>query len=325
MAYAAQRDLPLEKLCRLSGIELGVLTPGGAFEIGPKQFNDLWLNACHLSNDPLFGLHLGESLQLAALGTVGEIIKTSTTVGQGVEHAVALTPLITDLFGMTVERDAHAFTLRLHPDEHRRAASPFAFAQMVSFFLVFAVHELDGLILARIRPLRVAMPFTDASAAELERVLRCTPIRSEDEYAIAFDHQYWDMPIITANYALQESLLQKVGAATSGRAANDSWHDKVQQYLLKNAYLGIVSLEEMAANFNVSSRSLQRKLKDENVTYQELADDVRKSLALHYLESGGYYAKEISYMLGYNELSAFSRAFKRWTGTTLAGYQRSFE
>lgn len=325
MAYAAQRDLPLDKLCHLSGIDLDALTSGGPLEISPKQFNDLWLNACHLSNDPLFGLHLGESLQLAALGIVGEIIKSSTTVGQGVEHAVALTPLMTDLFGMTVEHDAHSFTLRLHPDDRHRAASPFAFGQMVSFFLVFAVHELDGLILARIRPERVTMPFDDNATPELERVLRCAPTRSEDEYAITFDQKYWDIPILTANYTLQESLLQKVNAATSGKAERNSWQDKVQQYLMKNAYLGIVSLEEMAANFNVSPRSLQRKLKDEQVTYQELADEVRKSLALHYLETGGYYVKEISYMLGYNELSAFSRAFKRWTGVTPAGYQRSFE
>ncbi|SEJ12317.1 AraC-type DNA-binding protein [Dyadobacter sp. SG02] len=325
MAYAAQRDLPLEKLCSLSGIDLEALTSAGSLEISRKQFNDLWLNACHLSHDPLFGLHLGESLQLAALGIVGEIIKSSTTVGQGVEHAVALTPLITDLFRMTVERDAHTFTLRLYPDEQHRAASPFAFGQMVSFFLVFAVHELDGLLLARIRPERVTMPFADDAASELERVLRRAPTRSDDEYAITFDLKYWDMPILTANYALQESLLEKVNTTTSGKGKSDSWQDKVQQYLLTNAYLGIVSLEEMAANFNVSPRSLQRKLKDEQVTYQELADDVRKSLALHYLETGGYYVKEISYMLGYNELSAFSRAFKRWTGTTPAGYQRSFE
>lgn len=325
MAYAAQRDISLEKLCHLSNIGLEALTSGGHVEISRKQFNDLWLNACHLSGDPLFGLHLGESLQLAALGIVGEIVKSSTTVGQAVEHAVALTPLITDLFGMTVERDADTFTLRLIPDDQHRAASPFAFGQMADFFLVFAVHELDGLILARIRPERVTMPFADRAARELERVLRCPPTFAEYNYAITFDQKYWDLPILTANYALQESLLQKINAELPGKLASDSWQDKVQQYLLKNAYLGIVPLEEIAANFNVSPRSLQRKLKDERVTYQELADDVRKSLALHYLETGGYYAKEISYMLGYNELSAFSRAFKRWTGKAPARYQKNFE
>lgn len=325
MAYGAQRDLPLDKLCRLSGIDLEALTSGNSVDVTPKQFNDLWLNACHLSNDPSFGLHLGESLQLAALGIVGEIIKSSTTVGQGVDHAVALTPLMTDLFGMSVEHDMHTFTLRLHPHTSHRAAAPFAFGQMVCFFLVFAVHELDGLILARIRPERVTMPFAENTTAELERVLRCAPTRSEDDYAITFDRKYWDMPILTANYALQQTLLQKVSTAVGDKSGGILWQDKVQQYLLKNAYLGIVPLEEMAANFNVSPRSLQRKLKDEQVTYQQLADDVRKSLALHYLEAGGYYVKEISYMLGYNELSAFSRAFKRWTGTTPAGYQKNFE
>ncbi|WP_353718115.1 AraC family transcriptional regulator ligand-binding domain-containing protein [Dyadobacter sp. 676] len=335
LAYAAQRDLSPAKLCRLSDVDLETLTTGAPVEMSPKQFNDLWLNACHLSGDPLFGLHLGESLQLAALGVVGEIVKSSTTVGQAVEHAVALTPLITDLFGMTVWHDEHTFTLRILPNDGHRAASPFAFGQMVCFFLVFAVHELDGLVLARIRPQHVAMPFTPEMAPELERVLRCIPSHSESDYAITFDNHFWDLPILTANYALQKSLLQKVAMAvdtvTTGnlvvadtsKPAGDSWQRKVQQYLMKNAYLGIVSLEEMAANFNISPRSLQRRLKDEHISYQELADDVRKSLALHYLETGEYYIKEVSYILGYNEISAFTRAFKRWTGKTPAGYRRN--
>ncbi|MCF0070613.1 AraC family transcriptional regulator [Dyadobacter sp. CY261] len=320
LAYAAQRDLSLDKLCRLSGVDLREITGDRSNPISLKQFNYLWLHACHLSNDPLFGLHLGESLQLAALGMVGEIIKSSTTVGQGVEHAVALTPLVTDLFGMTVACNARSFTLSLIPNDANRAASPFAFEQMASFFMVFAIHELDGLILARIRPGHVTMPFQASAARELERVLRCTPTRSDLDYSITFDNKYWDLPILTANYALQQNLLQKVVAALPGKMRQETWQDRVHQYLVKNAYLGIVSLEEIAANFNVSPRSLQRKLKDEHVTYQELADDVRKSLALHYLESGGYYVKEISYMLGYNELSAFSRAFKRWTGVAPGEY-----
>lgn len=85
---------------------------------------------------------------------------------------------------------------------------------------------------------------------------------------------------------------------------------------MANAYLGILSLDDVAANFNVSTRSLQRKLKEENVTFQELADAVRKALAVEYVKKGDHPIKEISHMLGYNELSAFSRAFKRWTGKT---------
>jgi AraC-like DNA-binding protein len=73
-------------------------------------------------------------------------------------------------------------------------------------------------------------------------------------------------------------------------------------------------LEQLAANFNTSSRSLQRRLRAEDTSYQQLARDCRMSLAIYYLEAGRHQVKEISQMLGYNEISAFSRAFKRWTG-----------
>ena len=94
--------------------------------------------------------------------------------------------------------------------------------------------------------------------------------------------------------------------------------------MLANSYLGIVSLEDIAANFNISARTLQRKLKEEGINFQQVADEVRKSLAINYLKAGSYPVKEISYMLGYNELSAFTRTFKRWTGITPAIYQKNY-
>ena len=69
-------------------------------------------------------------------------------------------------------------------------------------------------------------------------------------------------------------------------------------------------------------RAFQRKLQEEGVSFQQLADSVRKSIAMHYLQSGNYPVKEVSYILGYNELSAFTRAFKRWTGKTPVDFQK---
>ncbi|MCF0060181.1 AraC family transcriptional regulator [Dyadobacter chenwenxiniae] len=323
VAYAVQRDISATQLCKLSGISLPELTGKNSITFSAKQLNDLWLNACHLSNDPLFGLHLGESLQLAALGVVGEIVKTSTTVGNAVSIATSLTGLVTDLFKMEVRQSERRFTINLIPNQARLKDSEFAFKQTLDFFMVFLIHELDGFILEKIKPEEARLPFTASAAKEYTRLLRCEPLETKDEYALTFDSKYWDLPIITANYELQTSLLQNVNLLELTQAESDSYRARIYQYLLKNAYLGIVSLEEIAANFNVSPRSLQRKLKDENVTYQEVADEVRKALALNYLSSGKYLIKEISYMLGYNELSAFSRAFKRWTGTTPGSYQKN--
>jgi AraC-like DNA-binding protein len=193
---------------------------------------------------------------------------------------------------------------------------------MTDAIMVFTVHELDGLLLTKVKPDRVYIPFDEKDRPEFERILRCSPHKKKDEYALSFSKHYLDQPIITANYGLQNSLLQKVhetaaqllqGAAT--------WKDKVFHYIMSHGYLNILSLDEVAANFNMSGRTLQRKLQDEGVSFQQVADAVRKSLAIHYMQSGNYQIKEISIMLGYNELSAFSRAFKRWTGKPPVAYQ----
>src|SRR5688572_13892235 len=102
LAYAALRDISLATLCKNANINLTSLKKDDAYPISSRQVDDLWFQASQLSSDPLFGLHFGESLQLSALGVVGEIIKSSRTVGDAVQLAASLTHLVTDLLGMEV-------------------------------------------------------------------------------------------------------------------------------------------------------------------------------------------------------------------------------
>jgi len=323
LAYAAQREVSPAHLCSLAGLSLTSLQSNAPFSPTPKQLNDLWGNACHLSQDPFFGLHLGESMQAAALGAVGLIIQHSSTVGEALNYAASMTHLITDLFGMQVSTDKHHFGIQFIPYKDDRQEHTFAFRQMMDLFMAYTLHELDGLVLQKIQPLRIKMPFDPSQEAEYQRVLRCDTIHPSAEYLIEFDKAYRDTPILTANYELQSLLLQKTGAMDQSLNAIPNLRTRLSSYLLANAYLGIPSLEKLAANFNVSPRTLQRRLQDEGLNYQQLAESVRKSLALHYLASGKYPVKEISYILGYNELSAFTRAFKRWTGSSPANYQKN--
>ncbi len=319
IAYAALRDVPATQLCRLAGIDLAVLQRTEDYTISQQQLNNLWREASALADDILFGLHFGESLQLSALGVVGEIIRTSETVGQAVKQAAALSHLLTDLFRVTVDRNDAHFIIRFLPLTERTEL--FVFRQTLELFMVFVVHELDGLLLRKVKPVTVRLPYSVEQETEYARVFRCDVEKSAEEYALVFDNHYWTEPLLSANYEIQRTLLQTVAANNS--TTGDSLKEKIHQYLLTNAYLGIRSLSEIAANFNVSPRTLQRKLKEEGISYQDVADEVRKSLAIHYLEEGGYPVKTISYMLGYNELSAFTRAFKRWTGKTPVSYQKN--
>lgn len=185
---------------------------------------------------------------------------------------------------------------------------------IADFLLVFTIQELDGFLFQKIKPKRVSLPIRDITD-EYTRVLRCVP-QTGPAYEIELDARYWNEPIITANYEVQKHLLSKVSAEKN---PSNGFQIKVMEYLTSNAYLGLLSLEDVAANFNVTPRSLQRRLQLEATTFQQIADAVRKSIALHYLESGKYQMKEISSILGYNEVSAFSRGIQTLDGPRANG------
>jgi AraC-like DNA-binding protein len=322
LAYAVQRDVAPLDLCRLSGLDLEALKKGEADPIGHKHLNDLWLNAVYLTKDPAFGLHFGESLQLSALGMVGQIIQSSKTVGEALTLAAQSIHLITDVFTLEVDKKNKTIAIRFLPGDQKET-HPVVRQQLMEFFMVFSIHELDGLVLQKISPLKVKFPFNpEVSTLEYERVFRCKPQRKTDECSLEFDGRFWNEPILTANYELQKLMLEKMREQTTLVRNEIPLSERIINYLNTNAYLGISSLEEIAANFNSSPRTLQRKLQEEGVSFQQLADSVRKSIAMHYLQSGNYPVKEVSYILGYNELSAFTRAFKRWTGKTPIDFQK---
>ena len=322
LAYAVQRDVSPEVLCKFSGITLADIRSDKEVGFTQKQMHDLWLNAARLSKDPVFGLHFGESLQLSALGIVGELIKSSATVGEALVQAASLTHLVTPLFHLEIMRNESTFTVHFLPlCDEQLSLSPDA-RHTLDMLMVMVIHELDGLLLQKIEPESVQYVRTIANLPEYQRVMRCQAIETADAYAIQFDIKYWDEPILTANYALQKILLDKVTQFKPALPEQQTMHTRIYSYLLANSYLGMVSLTDIAANFNISARTLQRNLQEEGVSFQQLADQVRKSLALHYLNAGQYSVKEVSCLLGYNELSAFTRAFKRWTGVPPRMYQK---
>jgi AraC-like DNA-binding protein len=89
---------------------------------------------------------------------------------------------------------------------------------------------------------------------------------------------------------------------------------QVQAKLIQLLPSGEVEESSIARMLNLSLRSMQRKLKARGVSFRKLLDDTRRQLAEQYLKDSTLSVSEIAYLLGFAEVSSFSRAFKRWTG-----------
>ncbi len=118
--------------------------------------------------------------------------------------------------------------------------------------------------------------------------------------------------------SIVQTCLAELGNA---RVENGGFADQVRNAARSRLPDGYPSLEGIADHLRISTASLQRRLSDENVTYKDLVEDIRHELAFMYLDQRHLSLSEIGFLLGYSELSAFSRAFRRWTGTSPRAYR----
>ena len=79
---------------------------------------------------------------------------------------------------------------------------------------------------------------------------------------------------------------------------------------------GRVLAEDVARGLGMSDRTLARKLSDEGLNFTEILQQLRRDLAVRYLDDRKLHVSKIAWLLGFHEVSAFTHAFKRWTGKT---------
>ncbi|GEM68826.1 hypothetical protein SMI01S_24320 [Sphingobacterium mizutaii NBRC 14946 = DSM 11724] len=282
----------------------------------------IWKNIIHLSKNELAGFHFGTSMQLAALGIVGQVIQMSSTVKDALKQACAMVHLLTDFYSLKLEEKDKTFTITFEKlDGHSDKAT--AQDQMGDFLLSFILYEVKGLVLENPLPIQASFPtYKKQYQKEYEAILGCHAKKSEN-YILEFKKKYLNTKIITANYEIQSLLIDKIGLLQNPSSLNGDLSKRIFNFLIANSFLFSLSIESVSGNFNISVRTLQRQLKQEGVSYLQIVEEVRKSLAINYITNSASSVKEISSILGYAESSAFVRAFKKWTGKTATEYRKS--
>jgi AraC-like DNA-binding protein len=96
----------------------------------------------------------------------------------------------------------------------------------------------------------------------------------------------------------------------------------VRSKLIERLPDGNIGEEEIASALNLSLRSLQRKLKAQDVSFKQLLDDTRRDLGLQYVRNPHHSLIEIAFLLGFAEPGNFTRAFKRWYGMSPSKYRQ---
>lgn len=277
---------------------------------------------CRQTPDNTVGLHLGLGYNLSALGVVGQLVQTAENIGQAVQQAVDAFNLVSTVLQLELGFAADTFLLRFKiapglPDKHTTAARHFALASMV-----FAHQEIAYLSLRNCTPASARLEIPPGGRrSELLRYFGEPLLEEPGIWQLAYPRELLQQSILTADYQLHrhlQTIVEQQLAAFENKPLRTS--ERVTELMLKLSKPEPPDIRTVAAQLNCSVRDLQRKLRQEKTSYRQLRAALQKELAAAYLQQA-LSIKEIAYLLGFSQPSAFVHAFKRWYGVSPARYK----
>jgi AraC-like DNA-binding protein len=167
-----------------------------------------------------------------------------------------------------------------------------------------------------IHPTRVGLAHPrDATSEEFESFVGSTVDFSSGRDEIAFSAAAINLRIASADPYLNESLVSYWEAALAGRSRRrSSIKAAVENAILPLLPHGKARIGRVAEDLGVSSRTLSRRLASEGLAFAQVLDEMRTELAEGYLKDRSLSITHIAWLLGFQEASAFTHAYKRWTG-----------
>jgi AraC-like DNA-binding protein len=283
----------------------------------PSQLADAALaRAIALIPDPAFGLHAAECWHPSNLGSLGYAWLSSGTLRTGLKRI--------ERFGRILGRVSYQCLddpdgLRFVYD-HQRGASPhaYALADCGMSVIVDMCRKNYGKALA---PLLVRLKRPVPDDASPYRDFYCCPVRFDaPEDSFVLPREISEAPLATANReiaALFDAILTRQLAALT----DSDLLSRYKGYLLQQLTSGVPSIQEQAEALGMSRRTLQRKLGSLGLTCKGVLDASRYELALRYLDDPRRSLADITFLLGFSEQSAFTRAFRRWNGQSPTAYR----
>jgi AraC-like DNA-binding protein len=159
--------------------------------------------------------------------------------------------------------------------------------------------------------------YRSEGTAEMSRFVGTKVEFGADTDEFALNSNARELPVIHADHHLNDLLLKYCEVALADRGGGVSQlRTRVENAISSVLPHGRVLIEDVARSLGMSKRTLARKLSDEGLNYSEIFEHLRRDLAVRYLDDRRMHVSKIAWLLGFHEVSAFTHAFKRWTGKT---------
>ncbi len=323
LCYSARLLLPFTRLLKsYDQIPAAVLTELEALDpdsrVPINTVHELLRIAVELTKDPDIGLKAARELTPGDNGALEYAARSASTWRDTLLCVARYTRLLNDALSYSVKEEGEwAHILLENSVDMPRTAADFqcaAFNISSRFFWPPSSVPHFSVNFMHARP---------ESIEEYERTF--------GECALSFDapwsgftipRTYLDQPVVSADPKLHALIRSHAEALLAELPRAKSVTEKVREIAADELAGGSLNISSVARKLNTTSRTLARRLESEKTSFRLIVDDLRQKLALRYVGYSDLPLSEVAFLLGFSQLSAFHRAFKRWSQETPLDYRR---
>ena len=263
--------------------------------------------------DDCLGFTLARDFDLREIGLLYYVMASSQTLGEALKRLARYSKVTNEalVFGY---REGNRLIVDLsysgvprHSDRHQ-----------IEFCMFAAIRICRTLTGHRLVPQHFSISHhRSGGTSEMARFVGTKVEFGADTDEFALNVGARELPLIHSDSYLNDLLLKNCEAALAHRRSDLSQlRTRVENAISSLLPHGRVILGDVARSLGMSERTLARKLSDEGLNFTEILQQLRRDLAVRYLDDRKLHVSKIAWLLGFHEVSAFTHAFKRWTGKT---------
>lgn len=276
-------------------------------------------NLVNLSCIPWIGIEVGKGFNFSATGKLGMAMMCCDTLMEAMMLVVKYLPLTGSHHQYTLTLDGTGGYARLKELTNLDGLRQFCCESEVGAIHVMAKATRDNA--SSFTELHFTYP-KPSYADKYEEFFQCPVYFDAPSHRIVFDMKNLAHPLPLANPMMKRSLEKECDLLLPLVQERASITERVHYELAHNID-SFPTLDQMARRINLSSRTLRRRLLEEQTSYKAIQAEIRRIKALELLNTTTLTMENISLKLGFHEVSSFYRAFKSWTGCTPSSYREN--
>lgn len=269
---------------------------------------------------PGFSVRIGQQMKMDDYGVLGLSWKTCSKAGEIFERSERYFHLLSNTYVFKVVNEGEISKIYLHRDAHRRGVELSNEATFSASVVVLkAMTEKD------IMPIGISFKHSPPKLLNsYEDTFKCPVLFNQSHNFMVYKTTDLETPTAKADKSINKFLVERVEEETKGIEVSPIKIVSDVEILLKDALpSGIPSIVQIGKQMGMSNRTLTRRLSENGITFRALIKQTQEKISKELLMNSSCTVSEIAFQTGFSEQSAFSRAFKRWTGQSPLEYRIS--